>query len=88
MVFLKSLSLVSALVAFVSATPILYDGRAPFNLTNADLNTQTGPYLTYVLLAYRVCTRDCSLTYIQSVVKGSENATHVGLHRLTALSKD
>ncbi|KAI0629797.1 hypothetical protein C8Q77DRAFT_1138613 [Trametes polyzona] len=35
---------------FVSAlaTPIIYDGRAPFNLTNANLDTSTGPFLTIV----------------------------------------
>ncbi|KAI0365349.1 hypothetical protein BV20DRAFT_954502 [Pilatotrama ljubarskyi] len=33
--------LVSAL-----ATPVIWDGRARFNLTNADLDTSTGPFLT------------------------------------------
>ena len=42
-----------AFLTFVlaSATPVLYDGRAPFNLTNTDLNTNTGPYLTCVRFA-------------------------------------
>ena len=39
---------VLASVALTFATPIIYDGRAPFNLTNADLNNNIGPYLTYV----------------------------------------
>jgi hypothetical protein len=38
----------AALATAVAATPVLYDGRAPFNLTNADLNANIGPYLTYV----------------------------------------
>lgn len=34
---------------FISnATPLLYDGRVPFNLTNDDLNSSIGPFLTYV----------------------------------------
>ncbi|KDQ49236.1 hypothetical protein JAAARDRAFT_63810 [Jaapia argillacea MUCL 33604] len=42
------LFLLVALFVLAEATPILYDGRAPFNLTNSDLNTSTGPYLTVV----------------------------------------
>ncbi|KAI0642914.1 hypothetical protein C8Q79DRAFT_916131 [Trametes meyenii] len=30
------------------ATSIIWDGRAPFNLTDADLDTSTGPFLTVV----------------------------------------
>ncbi|KAI1788898.1 hypothetical protein LXA43DRAFT_611304 [Ganoderma leucocontextum] len=30
------------------ATHIIWDGRAPFNLTNADLDSSTGPFLTVV----------------------------------------
>ena len=29
-----------------AATPLLWDGRAPFNLTNSDLNASIGPFLT------------------------------------------
>ena len=36
-------------VTLIAATTVLYDGRALFNLTNADLNVDIGPYLTYVL---------------------------------------
>ncbi|EPQ54874.1 hypothetical protein GLOTRDRAFT_106470 [Gloeophyllum trabeum ATCC 11539] len=35
-------------LAVASATPLLYDGRAPFNLTENDLNDSLGPYLTVV----------------------------------------
>ncbi|KAH9891890.1 hypothetical protein C8Q73DRAFT_763344 [Cubamyces lactineus] len=38
----------ASLLIFVLATPIIWDGRAPFNLTNADLETSTGPFLTVV----------------------------------------
>ncbi|KAI0738897.1 hypothetical protein C8Q80DRAFT_1275116 [Daedaleopsis nitida] len=35
-------------VAFVLGTPVVYDGRAPSNLTDADLDSSTGPFLTVV----------------------------------------
>ncbi|OBZ71484.1 hypothetical protein A0H81_08496 [Grifola frondosa] len=35
-------------LALSTATPIVYDGRARFNLTNADLESSTGPFLTVV----------------------------------------
>ncbi|KAI0354836.1 hypothetical protein OH77DRAFT_1590221 [Trametes cingulata] len=38
----------SAFLVSVLATPVIWDGRAPFNLTNADLDTSTGPFLTIV----------------------------------------
>ncbi|KAI0655425.1 hypothetical protein C8Q70DRAFT_429996 [Cubamyces menziesii] len=38
----------TCLSACVLASPIIWDGRAPFNLTNADLETSTGPFLTVV----------------------------------------
>jgi len=44
-------SLVLSLLAcltLVAATPLIYDGRAPFNLTSTDLNNNVGPYLTVV----------------------------------------
>lgn len=41
-------SLSFLLFSSVAATPLLWDGRAPFNLTNSDLNASIGPYLTYV----------------------------------------
>jgi hypothetical protein len=37
-----------SLLALARATPVIYDGRAPLNLTEADLDTSTGPYLTAV----------------------------------------
>lgn len=37
--------------ALALATPLLWDGRARFNLTNADLNNNIGPYLTYVVIS-------------------------------------
>ncbi|KAI8986158.1 hypothetical protein BD414DRAFT_416543 [Trametes punicea] len=55
-----------ALVACTVATSVIWDGRAPFNLTNADLETSTGPYLTL----------PSQLQHNHSVVKGAENATH------------
>lgn len=49
MVFKTLWSLASLVCStLVTATPLIYDGRAPFNLTNADLNSSTGPYLTVV----------------------------------------
>ncbi len=41
----------SAVYAFLPvlgalATPIIYDGRAPFNYTAADLDNSVDPYLT------------------------------------------
>lgn len=44
---MQSLVLLCA-AALVTATPILYDGRAPLNLTEADIEASTGPYLRYV----------------------------------------
>ncbi|KAI0823961.1 hypothetical protein BC628DRAFT_1323671 [Trametes gibbosa] len=38
----------TCLILSALATPIIWDGRAPFNLTNADLDTSTGPFLTVV----------------------------------------
>lgn len=34
------------LLTLVAATPIIYDGRAPLNLTEAALDASLGPYLT------------------------------------------
>ncbi|KAH9850153.1 hypothetical protein C2E23DRAFT_326878 [Lenzites betulinus] len=42
------LALLTCLLWSALATPIIWDGRAPFNLTDADLNTSTGPFLTVV----------------------------------------
>jgi hypothetical protein len=47
MKMLRSSSL--AIVAFLSltsATPLIYDGRAPFNYTIEDLNNSIDPYLS------------------------------------------
>ncbi|KAI0694702.1 hypothetical protein C8Q76DRAFT_771909 [Earliella scabrosa] len=35
-------------VAHVLATPVIYDGRAPLSLTNANLDASAGPFLTVV----------------------------------------
>ncbi len=35
-----------AFVGLASSTPLVYDGRATFNITKADLNASIGPYLT------------------------------------------
>ncbi|KAF7798258.1 hypothetical protein EIP86_009475 [Pleurotus ostreatoroseus] len=43
----SSLQVLSAIIRTL-ATPVLWDGRAPFNLTNADLNNNVGPFLTVV----------------------------------------
>ncbi|KAI0072191.1 hypothetical protein K474DRAFT_420644 [Panus rudis PR-1116 ss-1] len=45
---LRLLSAFVALSTLVLGTPVLWDGRAPFNLTNADLDANIGPYLTVV----------------------------------------
>lgn len=37
----------ATLLGVVSAQTILYDGRAPLNLTQADLEASSGPFLTY-----------------------------------------
>ena len=34
----------------LATASVIYDGRAPFNLTNADLDVSAGPYLTSVLV--------------------------------------
>ncbi|KAH7910499.1 hypothetical protein BJ138DRAFT_1114053 [Hygrophoropsis aurantiaca] len=39
---------VIGLLGLVSATPIIYDGRAPFNYTGEDLNNSIDPYLSVV----------------------------------------
>lgn len=31
------------------ATPVLWEGREPFNYTEADINESFGPYLRYVV---------------------------------------
>ena len=33
-------------LGYIAATPLLWDGQAPFNLTNSDLNASIGPFLT------------------------------------------
>jgi len=33
-------------VGLASATPLIYDGRAPFNYTGEDLNNSLDPYLS------------------------------------------
>ena len=34
-----------AFLGYIAAPPSLWDARAPFNLTNSDLNTSVGPFL-------------------------------------------
>ena len=46
--FSKVAGLVLSLALSAAAAPIIYDGRAPMNLTEADLDSSTGPYLTCV----------------------------------------
>ena len=36
-------------VSFTLATPVLWEGRAPFNYTEADIDESFGPYLRYVV---------------------------------------
>ncbi|OAX36806.1 hypothetical protein K503DRAFT_743731 [Rhizopogon vinicolor AM-OR11-026] len=38
----------ASFVGLVSATPLIYDGRAPFNYTSEDLNNSLDPYLSAV----------------------------------------
>jgi len=33
------------------ATPVIYDGRAPFNYTKTDFDGSVDPYLTYVQMS-------------------------------------
>lgn len=44
------MKIILALLSFltVAAATLLYDGRAPLNLTEADLDASLGPYLTWV----------------------------------------
>ena len=46
---LELLGLFLLYTVHVLATPVLYDGRAPFNLTDADLDSSSGPFLTYAI---------------------------------------
>ncbi|KAI9066003.1 glycoside hydrolase family 131 protein [Trametes sanguinea] len=38
----------AGILASTVAASVIWDGRVPFNVTNADLDTSTGPYLTVV----------------------------------------
>ena len=44
-------------IAWALATPIIWDGRALLNLTAGDLDSSTGPFLTYVIL---FCLTQCA----------------------------
>ena len=44
----------------------IYDGRAPFNLTHADLDVSAGPYLTSVLVFFSVLRWSLTLALNQS----------------------
>ena len=73
--YIPALAAVGTFVA--AATSILYDGRAPSNLTAAQLDTSSGPYVTYVLC---FCDENVSVdvgVFNSSAVKGSQNASHV-----------
>ncbi|TDL19698.1 hypothetical protein BD410DRAFT_401484 [Rickenella mellea] len=48
MIATKSFVYLCILLVVTAATPLVYDGRAPFNLTPANLDASTGPYLTGV----------------------------------------
>ena len=53
-------SLTSSIVLYIAwalATPIIWDGRASLNLTAADLDSSTGPFLTYVFI---LCLTQCA----------------------------
>lgn len=43
---MKVLAALFAFVGVAASTGLYFDGRAPFNYTEADLDTSTGPYLT------------------------------------------
>ena len=45
-----SLSFTLIFIAGVLATPLIYDGRAPLNYTQANLDGSVDPYLTLVRL--------------------------------------
>ncbi|KIP02987.1 hypothetical protein PHLGIDRAFT_269698 [Phlebiopsis gigantea 11061_1 CR5-6] len=45
---LSHITMVTTCAAFATAGPVLWDGRARFNLTGADLNSNVGPFLTVV----------------------------------------
>ena len=49
-------------VSFSLATPVLWEGRAPFNYTEADIDESFGPYLGYVI---------ASAVQLNSYMKGS-----------------
>ncbi|KIJ59263.1 glycoside hydrolase family 131 protein [Hydnomerulius pinastri MD-312] len=44
----RSLLALVGLAGLASATPLLYDGRTPYNYTNDDLNNSVDPYLSVV----------------------------------------
>lgn len=46
----SKLLVLAAVSLKVAATPVLYDGRVPFNYTTADLDGSKDPFLTYVPL--------------------------------------
>ena len=45
-IMLYFLSVPGLVATAALATPILYDGRAPYSYTNDDLNNSVGPYLS------------------------------------------
>ena len=45
-IMLYFLSVLDLVATAALATPILYDGRAPYSYTNDDLNNSVGPYLS------------------------------------------
>jgi hypothetical protein len=47
--FVLSLLAIARATPAKRSSPVIYDGRAPLSLTQASLDTSTGPYLTCVL---------------------------------------
>jgi len=74
-----SLTYTLVLVAGVLSTPLIYDGRAPLNYTQANFDESVDPYLTLVCLLASIT--PYGVSFILSVVKGSENASHVRIQR-------
>jgi hypothetical protein len=42
----KNVLTFTGVIGLVSATPLIYDGRAPFNYTSEDLDNSLDPYLS------------------------------------------
>jgi hypothetical protein len=72
-------------VVSACATPVIYDGRAPYNYTGDDLNNSVDPYLSCVCIRIVIL---LALMFQFRVVKGStENATYVSHRRYPTVVK-